>query len=191
MLSLWWPPSSIYRPLCASRRPSLYLLISLHLLPCSPRISCHLGFVYEPLPWKDRLIEDLAQLRSAWFPFPPNKMFHLVPYCLHAGGKVFPISTESNMLVYVSFLAIVALKHKKQPNGVNCTKLISDNQRPLNCTGFLQVFNKKEIPVVCNNFIGEMAPLPYKDDLGFSHNILLVLTVNVNKNNKVQVCVFF
>lgn len=89
----------------------------------SPRISCHLGFVYEPLPWKDRLIEDLAQLRSAWFPFPPNKMFHLVPYCLHAGGKVFPISTESNMLVYVSFLAILALKYKKQPNGVNCTKL--------------------------------------------------------------------
>lgn len=145
MLSLWWPPSSIYWPLCASRRPSLCRLISLHLRPRSPRISCHLGFVYEPLPWKDRLIEDLAQLRSAWFPFPPNKMFHLVPYCLHAGGKVFPISTESNMLVYVPFLAILVLKYKKQPNGVNCTKLKKQlhNRYPktFELHRFLQVFN--------------------------------------------------
>lgn len=39
--------------------------------PAPPSPSCHHGLVYEPLHSKDRLIEDLAQLRPAWFPFAP------------------------------------------------------------------------------------------------------------------------
>ncbi|KAK5907418.1 hypothetical protein CesoFtcFv8_005271 [Champsocephalus esox] len=45
------------------------LPISLHLLSSSLSTSCHHSLVYEPLPWTDRLIEDLAQLRPAWFSF--------------------------------------------------------------------------------------------------------------------------
>eukprot|EP00064_Thunnus_orientalis_P007200 superscaffoldBa00000787_g7220 len=70
VLSLRWP-SPPHRPSLSLMKASAYLPISLHLRPSSPSPSCHHGLVYEPLPWKDRLIEDLAQLRPAWFPFAP------------------------------------------------------------------------------------------------------------------------
>lgn len=67
----WSAPFASYQPSAALTKASTYHPVSLYLLPSSHSPSCRHGLVYEPLSWKDRLMEDLAQLRPAWFSFVP------------------------------------------------------------------------------------------------------------------------
>lgn len=162
--------TTITTPSPSLMKASTYLPIHFHLFPGTPSPSCHHGLVYEPLLSKDRLIEDLAQLRPAWFPFAICFLIrHFISFltaCLPA-AKLSPKPLSLSyvflcvcMCVCLGLTSMVALRYKTQPHFTNQIQ----NQRDTCTTEYLMstVFQiLHHILAVDDHFIGPTALLPH------------------------------